>query len=82
MKRRQFLQSTSTYLAGAGIASMLPADLFALKKNIANNDKIRIGAIGIKGMGWADLTNVLKDPRAQCVALCDIDKTVLDSRVG
>ena len=82
MKRRQFLQSSSVYLAGAGIASMLPSDILALKKNIAANDKIRIGAIGIKGMGWADLTSVLKDPRAQCIALCDVDKNVLDERVA
>ncbi len=82
MKRRQFLQSSSIYLAGAGIAGMLPGDLLSLKKKIAASDKIRIGAIGIKGMGWADLTSVLKDPRAQCVALCDVDKSVLDGKVA
>ena len=82
MKRRQFLQSSSTYLAGAGLASMLPSDLLALKKRIASSDKIRIGAVGINGMGWSDLTNVLKDPRAQCIALCDVDKKVLDNRTA
>ncbi len=82
MKRRQFLRSSSTYLAGAGVATMLPSGLLSFKKNIAASDKIRIGAIGIKGMGWADLTAVLKDPRAQCVTLCDVDKNVLDSRVA
>ncbi|MGZ8542021.1 MAG: Gfo/Idh/MocA family protein, partial [Chitinophagaceae bacterium] len=82
MKRRHFLRSSSTYLAGAGIATMLPSGLLSLKKNISANDKIRIGAIGIKGMGWADLTAVLKDPRAQCISLCDVDKSVLDNRVA
>ena len=82
MKRRQFLQSSSTYLAGAGVASMLPSDLLAFKKRIAASDKIRIGAVGINGMGWSDLTNVLKDPRAQCIALCDVDKKVLDNRTA
>ena len=82
MKRRQFLQSSSTYLAGAGIAGMLPSGLISFNKSIAASDKIRFGAIGIKGMGWSDLTAVLKDPRAQCIALCDIDKNVLDARVA
>ena len=49
MKRRQFLQSSSTFLAGAGIAGMLPSEFLNLKKNIAAADKIRLGVIGIKG---------------------------------
>ena len=80
MKRRDFIHSSSTYLAGLGIASMLPYDL--LKTKVSAADKIRVGAIGIKGMGWSDLSAILKDPRAECVALCDVDKTVLDGRVA
>ncbi|MEP7317605.1 MAG: Gfo/Idh/MocA family oxidoreductase [Panacibacter sp.] len=82
MKRRQFLQSSSTYLTGAGIAAMLPAELFAVKKNIAASDKVNIAAVGINGMGWSDLSAMIKDPRANFVALCDIDKNVLDRRVA
>jgi predicted dehydrogenase len=82
MKRRHFLQSSSTFLAGAGIAGMVPSDFLTFKKNIAAADKIRIGAIGINGMGWSDLTSALKDPRAQCIALCDADQNVLDRRVA
>lgn len=82
MKRRKFLQTSSTYIAGAGIASILPSEWFSLQKNIAASDKIRIAAIGIKGMGWSDLSAMLKDPRAQCVALCDVDKNVLDGKIA
>ncbi|WP_153799128.1 Gfo/Idh/MocA family protein [Foetidibacter luteolus] len=81
MKRRDFLQSSSTLLAGAGLASFLPIDVLA-KKAISANDKINVAAIGIKGMGWADLTALLKLPEVQCIALCDVDKNVLDSRVA
>lgn len=77
MKRRHFLQSTSAYLAGA---ALLPKSLSAAKK-IAPSDKIRVAAIGINGMGWSDLTAMLKHPEAECVALCDVDKNVLDKRV-
>lgn len=82
MKRRKFLQDSSTYLAGAGLAGLLPADLFDLKKKIAASDKINIGVIGVKGMGWSDLNALLKDPRANVVSLCDVDKTVLDGRIA
>ncbi|MXV51577.1 Gfo/Idh/MocA family oxidoreductase [Pedobacter sp. HMF7647] len=82
MKRRDFLQSSTKIAIGAGIASMLPLDLLALKKRIGANDKINIGAIGINGMGWADLTALLKVPETQLVALCDVDKNVLNKRVA
>lgn len=78
MKRRHFIQNTSAYLAGA---ALLPKTLSAAKK-ISANDKIRIGAIGIHGMGWTDLTNLIKHPEAECIALCDVDKNVLDNRVA
>jgi len=78
MKRRHFIQSTSTYVAGA---ALLPKTLSA-KKKIAAGDKINIGAIGINGMGWSDLQAMIKNPQAQCIALCDVDKNVLDKRVG
>ena len=78
MKRRHFLQSTSAYLAGA---TLLPTALHAAKR-ISAADKIRIGAIGINGMGWSDLTTMLKHPEAECIALCDVDKNVLDKRVA
>ena len=74
MKRRHFIQSTAAYAAGA---ALLPKTLSAAKK-ISANDKIRIGAIGIHGMGWTDLTNLIKHPEAECVALCDVDGNVLN----
>lgn len=82
MKRRDFLQSSSTLLMGAGLASVLPADLLAMKKNISANGKINVAAIGVNGMGWADLTAILKVPETQLVALCDVDQNVLDKRVA
>jgi len=82
MKRRDFLQSSSKYMAGAGLAAMLPADLFAMKKSVAASDKINVAAIGINGMGWADITALMKNPEINLVALCDVDKNVIDRRVA
>ena len=78
MKRRKFLQSTSTYVAGA---ALIPSVLKAAKR-ISPNDKINVAAIGINGMGWSDITNIMKNPQAQLVALCDVDKNVLDRRMA
>jgi len=49
---------------------------------MAPSDRINVAAIGINGMGWSDLTAMLKNPVAQCVALCDVDRNVLDKRAA
>lgn len=78
MKRRRFLQHAGTVAAGS---MLMPSALRATAK-IAPSDTIRVAAIGINGMGWSNLTAMLKHPEAKCVALCDVDKNVLDKRVG
>ncbi|WP_113654764.1 Gfo/Idh/MocA family protein [Pedobacter namyangjuensis] len=77
MKRRNFIQSSSVLLASTSLGSIIPLNLFA-SNNVA--DKIRFAVIGINGMGWSNLNALLKDSRAQCVALCDVDKNVLTRR--
>lgn len=41
---------------------------------------IRVGAIGVKGMGWNNLQALLKIDGVTCTALCDIDDAVLLER--
>ena len=77
MKRRQFLQTSAMYAAGAAIMPKTFA-----RPLVAPSDAIKIAAVGINGMGWSDLTGMLKNPQAQCVALCDVDKNVLDKRAA
>lgn len=76
--RRTFIRSASTIMAGTGLLATLPSSLRAF----APSDRINVAAIGINGMGWADLNAILKNPYAQCVALCDVDKNVLDKKVA
>jgi len=81
--RRKFLQQTGTLLAGGAVLSSLNNKAFAIFKNrIAPSDQLNVGAIGLNGMGWADLSAALKVPGVNVVALCDIDKNVLDKRMG
>lgn len=76
--RRRFLAHSAT--AGAGLAVMSAADLWAAQS--APSDRIGIGVIGCNGMGFADLQSLLKRPEAECVALCDVDASVLAKRTA
>jgi hypothetical protein len=79
--RRDFVKNTSTALAGMGLSMGLPWEALAnSKKTISANDKIGIGVIGIKGMGWTDLQSMMKIPDTQVVAICDVDENVLSER--
>src|SRR4051812_27452040 len=81
--RRNFVLQSATVLGGGMIASALSNKAFAIFKNsIAPSDQFNVAAIGINGMGWADLTAALKIPAVNLVALCDVDKSVLDKRMG
>jgi predicted dehydrogenase len=80
--RREFIGSTSALIAGVGLSSVIPAPLSAASARFSAADTIRVAAIGINGMGWADLNAVLKNPGVECVALCDVDKNVLDKRAA
>ncbi|NIJ54387.1 Gfo/Idh/MocA family protein [Dyadobacter arcticus] len=80
--RRKFIGSASAIMAGAGISAIIPSSLSAFPVLALPADTIRVGAIGVNGMGWSDLTAILKNPGVECVALCDVDKNVLDKRVA
>jgi len=81
--RRNFLQNSATMLGGGLLASAVNNNAFALyKKRIAPSDQLNIGAIGINGMGWADVTAALKIPGVNLAAVCDIDKNVIVKRLA
>ncbi len=78
--RRQFLSDTSKIIAATGISGFVPAtSSFASSKN-SPADKIELGLIGARGQGMADLRQALKQPGVECIAICDIDDTVLSER--
>lgn len=81
--RKQFLQQSAALTAGSLFAAAFSNDVFAIfKSRIAPSDQINIGVIGLNGMGWSNLVSILKVPGINLVALCDIDKNVLDKRLG
>ena len=82
--RRKFMLQTSAALIGTGIASSLPLDAFAKSvRRVSANDKINFGLIGCKGMGWSNMRAQLTSvPEAHCIALADVDQSVLDERAA
>jgi len=81
--RRDFLQKSAIVAGGGILASALGNPAFAIfKGGVAPSDQLNIGAIGINGMGWADTTSALKIPGVNLVAVCDVDKTVMDKRLA
>lgn len=80
--RRKFLQDSALLLAGGTVLSSLDNNAFAIfKSRIAPSDQLNVGAIGIKGMGWSNVNAALRVPGVNLVAVCDIDKTVIDQRL-
>ena len=80
--RRKFLQNSASLVAGSMLVSAFDNNAFAIFKNrIAPSDQLNIGAVGIKGMGWANVTAALKVPGVNLVAICDVDQSVIDQRL-
>jgi len=75
--RRKFIQSTSATIAGA---SLLPGSLLAQRKRFSPNDKLIVGLIGCRGMGFANAGDFMLEPGVEIAALADIDKKVLEER--
>ena len=81
--RRSFLQNTGLLMAGSTLISSIDNKAFAYFKNrVMPADQINVGVIGINGMGYADLTAALKIPGVNVVAICDVDKNVIDKRLA
>lgn len=81
--RRNFIKKSSLALAGSGATFLFPMELLAtLRKRVGPNDTINVGLIGCNGMGFSDLTSMLKISEVNVIALCDVDENVLKSRTS
>jgi predicted dehydrogenase len=78
MIRRDFLQKTTAATLGLAAASF-PS---SARNGAPPSDQLRLGVIGVNGMGFADLRAHLKVPNVTCVALADVDANVLEKRAG
>jgi predicted dehydrogenase len=67
--RRDFFRTT----AGLGAAAVLTRFTHAA----VPSERVRLGFVGVKNQGTSNLKNFFKQPYAQVVAVCDVDKNVL-----
>ena len=75
--RRSFLQTGSNLVGATALAAAFPAILPARHSGIGPNDQVNLGLIGCKQRGYRVLRQHLGIEGVNCVALCDIDETVL-----
>jgi len=75
--RRTFIKTASVAAAG----TVMPFEAFSIiKPGVSASEKINVALVGGNSMGWSDLTSFLKNPEVECVALCDIDRNILNKR--
>lgn len=63
-------------------SAFAPAIMKAAGSRISPLDKLQIGVIGCKGMGWADTNSMLKMDDVDLVGICDVDQGVIDERLA
>ncbi|SFE76705.1 Gfo/Idh/MocA family protein [Spirosoma endophyticum] len=81
--RRHFLRNSLITASGAGLITLPTLEAIASqRKRVAPGDKLQIGVIGCNGMGWSDLRSHLLMSDVECVALADVDQSVLDKRAA
>jgi predicted dehydrogenase len=72
--RRSFLKTTALGAAALGL------DPFFLGRAQGANGDIRVGQIGFRGQGGSHIGTLTKLKGVRLVALCDVDRHVLDQR--
>lgn len=79
MNRLNFIKNT-TLLSAVGLLSPSHFAFGSSSKIIGSNEKIKFGTIGLNNMGWHDSMRLLRVPNVELVAICDVDKNILEKR--
>ncbi|GAB5524916.1 MAG: Gfo/Idh/MocA family oxidoreductase [Roseivirga sp.] len=74
--RRGFIKKSSLLTVGL---TTLPAFLSA-SQLAAAHDTVNMAVIGCNGMGWSNMRSHLQMANVRCIALCDVDDSVLARR--
>lgn len=82
MNRRIFLQKSALSAAGLGLSPLFGSAHGAIFGQTAPSNKVKVALIGCRSMGFSNLSNFLKYPEVECVALCDIDDEWLNKRAA
>ena len=81
--RRDFLRESASAAMGATIGlPVMSAWDSSSRTRVPPSDEVNVGVIGANGMGWSDMQSLLKVPGVNCVAIADVDASVLARRVA
>ena len=72
MHRRDFLSASAAIIGATSTGGVIAGP----------NDRLQIGVIGCNGMGWANTESLLNVPGVDVVAVCDVDRSVIDRRLA
>ena len=82
MNRRIFLHKSALSAAGLSLSPLFGSAYGAVYGESAPSNKVKVALIGCRSMGFSNLSNFLKYPEVECVALCDIDDEWLNKRAS
>ena len=82
MERRKFVKKSALAMSGIGASTLIPSTALAASRIWGANGKLRVGLIGVNGMGFSDLRAFLRKDGIECLALCDVDRNVLEKRAA
>jgi predicted dehydrogenase len=74
MSRRSFLATSTGALMAAGMMTRRPV--------FGANDRIRVCCCGVHGQGGTHVSSFSSDQGSEVVALCDVDRNVLEMRTA
>jgi len=77
MHRRQFLHRAAGTVCAA-VPLIVPASALGRAGRIPPGERIAVGAIGVGGMGFGDMSALMSLPEAQVVAVCDVKRAARD----
>ena len=82
MDRRNFLKRSAVTVTGLSLNPLIGKYYSSVFGQSAPGNKIKIGLIGCRNQGWANLKTFLDYPGTECISLCDVDDQWLYQRAA
>ena len=83
MERRNFIRGAAGLaLAGAAVSAAACRTREDSGAAVPPSDSVSIAVIGLRNIGWHNLLAHLKVPGVVCLALCDVDRSLLETRAA
>lgn len=78
--RKEFLRQSALLAGGIIFSDMLWAKNYTGALRNKTDRRVRIGVIGLNGMGWANAMTAIQIPGVIITALCEVDDAVMEKR--